>query len=141
MYDILLSAGFEESHGKIIGKAWAAEGTEFVTKLKDQRLGYRSLTGIDYHLNMIMGQDDLTRQQEPVALFEFQINNNPDLSNVENAKKVTIVDTFCVALLMISLVVVQDEEKFCVEFNHQELYSFFLQLERIQQQVDGLGKS
>lgn len=88
MYDILLSAGFEESHGKIIGKAWATEATEFMTKMKDQRLGYRCLTGIDYHLNMIMGQDDLTRQQEPVALFEFQINNTPDLNNVENAQKV-----------------------------------------------------
>lgn len=53
----------------------------------------------------------------------------------------TIFDIFCVALLMISSVLVQDEEKFCVEFNHPELYSFFLQLERIQQQVDGLGKS
>jgi len=116
LYEILLNAGFEESHGKIIGKAWASEASEFVNKLKDQRLGYRCLGGIDYHLNMVMGQDDLTRQQEPVALFEFQIFNAPD--QVE-----------------------KKEEKFCVEFNHADLYSLFGQLERIQQQLDGLGKS
>ena len=80
------------------------------------RLGYRCLGGIDYHLNMVMGQDDLTRQREPVTLFEFQIFNAPD--QVE-----------------------KKEEKFCVEFNHADLYSLFGQLERIQQQLDGLGKS
>lgn len=34
----------------------------------------------------------------------------------------------------------QREEKFCMELNHKELFDLFLQLERMQQQLDGLGK-
>jgi hypothetical protein len=65
---------------------------------------------------MIVGQDDLTRQQEPVALFELGVNPSP---GAENCK----------------------EERFCLEFTHKELFDFFLQLERMQQQLDGLGKN
>ncbi len=31
------------------------------------------------------------------------------------------------------------EDKLCVEFNHEELFSFFNQLERMQKQIDALG--
>jgi hypothetical protein len=32
-------------------------------------------------MNMIVGQDDLTRQQEPAAIFELGVNYSPDRSN------------------------------------------------------------
>mmetsp|Transcript_25423 Transcript_25423/g.27794 ORF Transcript_25423/g.27794 Transcript_25423/m.27794 type:complete len:209 (+) Transcript_25423:57-683(+) len=120
LYEILLNAGFEDGHAKIVGRTWAAEASDYVAKLKNQRLGFQSLTSVDYHLNMVVGQDDLTRQQEPVALFELGISAQPD-------KAVPSTEQ-------------QREEKFCMELNHKDLFDLFLQLERMQQQLDGLGK-
>lgn len=69
---------------------------------------------------MVMGQSELFRQQEPVAIFELQI----DEAALE--KKADGQQT--------------KSEKVTVEFDHGEMYSFFTQLERIQQQLDSLGK-
>lgn len=115
MFDILLSAGFAEAHAKIIGRTWATEATEYIAKLKDQSLGYRYLSNVDYHLNMVTGQSELTRQQETCAIFELTVQN--------------------------SLTDASQAEKLLLEFNHEELYSFFNDLERMQQQLDRLSKS
>jgi len=131
LYEILLSGDFDEPHAKVVGRSWAAEAAGYVAKLKDQRLGYRSLNSVDYRLNMVMHESDLLRQQEPVAIFELKIkdqvstvesltNNNKD--DDENKKKNA------------------KEETLQLEFNHSELYAFFSQLERLQQQVDALSK-
>lgn len=119
LFEVLQNAGFDDIHAKILAKIWAAEASEYVNKLKNQRLGYSSLESIDYHLNMVVGQDDLTRQQEPLSIFEFGINATPDRSDSKS----------------------KNQEKVCVEFNHSELYDFFSQLERMQQQLDALGKN
>jgi hypothetical protein len=51
-------------------------------------------------MNMIVGQDDLTRQQEPVALFELGINHSPDGSNgITTVKPVDSVDSKKVSFL------------------------------------------
>jgi COMM domain containing 10 len=86
-----------------------------VSKLKEQKLGYRSLQSVDYHLNMVVGQSALTRQQDPLSIFELTIDEN-DKSKLP------------------------EQEKIVLEFDHSELYSFFTQLERMQQQLDSLAK-
>jgi hypothetical protein len=101
-----------------MGRTWAAEAGKYISKLKEQTLGYRHLSSVDYHLNMVVGQSELTRQQESAALFELSIS---DAADTETGGKQT--------------------EKLCLEFNHEDLYSFFNELERMQQQLDKLSKS
>ena len=96
---------------------WATEGAGFVSALKTQTLGYSSLSAVDYHLNMTVGQSDLARTQEPTAIFELSLKH-PTIANL-----------------------VPKIEKLPLEFSHQELYSFFADIERIQQQLDGLNAS
>lgn len=107
-----------------MGRTWAAEAADFVAKLKTQRLGFQWLSSLDCHLDMVVGQDDLTRQQEPLALFELGVSPSSSASSSSANQRDR-----------------EGEERFCVEFNHQELFDFFLQLERMQAQLDGLGKN
>lgn len=56
-----------------MGRLWAAERGEFVSKLKQRTMGYSTLQGTDYHLNLIVSESNLTKLQEPTALFEFTL--------------------------------------------------------------------
>ena len=114
LYDILLSAGFHEAHGKVVGRMWASEAAEFIGKLKERTLGGNALLETSYHFNLIMSESQLSKQHEPTAIFEF------NLSQAAEGKEGV-------------------GEKQAVEFTHQELYSFFGDLERIQHQLDALS--
>lgn len=113
-----------------------------------------SLVRTDYHLNMVLGQSDLSRQQEPSALFEFTIregesnaNNNTNSGTAdESAPAGTWSGAGSGAGAVAERVAhrVMDgasAEKLLVEFSHEELFSFFGQLERVQQQLDALGNT
>lgn len=113
LFEQLQEAGVDDVHAKIIGRLWASERAEYIGKLKQRNIGAASLTGTDYHLNVMVGGSNLTRLQEPTALFEF---TTTDPSRGPSAT-----------------------EKTSVEFSHPELSSFFSQLERVQQQLDGLS--
>lgn len=54
---------------------WSAEASAYVTRLKDQKLGYQALKSVDYQLNMVMHESDLSRQQDPVGIFELKIGD------------------------------------------------------------------
>ena len=56
---------------QIIGRLWASERAEYISKLKQRNIGAASLIGTDFHLNVLVGESNLTRLQEPTALFEF----------------------------------------------------------------------
>lgn len=62
---------------------WAAEAAGYVAKLKDQKLGFRTLKTVDYKLNMVMHESDLSRQQEPVAVFELKIGDPSTVGKVK----------------------------------------------------------
>jgi len=136
LYEQLQGAGVDDAHSKvpscdtracrahthivilyvfdqIIGRLWASERAEFIGKLKQRNIGAASLTGTDYHLNVMVGESNLTRLQEPTAIFEFT-TTNPSSGPTAT-------------------------EKTSIEFSHPELSSFFSQLERVQQQLDGLS--
>ena len=115
----MLEAGFDEPHGKALGRMWAAEAAAFVGKLKARPLGAPTLLDVDYHLNLMMGESSLTRLQEPTALFELTISN-PNSASKDGGAKVA-------------------SEKLAIEFSHPELFSLFTQLERVQAQLDGLS--
>jgi hypothetical protein len=56
---------------QIIGRLWASERAEYISKLKQRNIGAAALTGTDYHLHVMVGESSLTRLQEPTAIFEF----------------------------------------------------------------------
>ena len=56
---------------QIIGRLWASERQEFISRLKQRDIGAASLVGTDYHLNVMVGESNLTRLQDPTALFEL----------------------------------------------------------------------
>lgn len=121
-----------------LGRTWAAEAGDFINRLKQtQGMGApssSSLVHTDYHMNMVLGQSALSKQQEPTALFEFTIqpgesttsNNAPCTANVNSA---------------LGVMSGASEDKLLVEFSHEELFGFFTQLERMQKQLDALGSS
>lgn len=153
LYDILLEAGFDEPHGKVVGKLWANEAASYMGKLKSRTLGSKTLIETNYHLNVIMSDSLQSQRHDPTSLFEFTLSNDSDNNNA--------VD------------VVSNEggnkkdkagEKICVEFDHSELFSLFTNLgkillinllhiyiyliniytsfiEKIQSQLDGLSGS
>lgn len=123
LYAVLLDAGFDEKHAKVIGKLWAEEAPTFIEKLKNRTLGAATLVDTDYHLNLTLGINDLTRLQEPSAIFEFSVTN-PDKEPTQFETEQDLAKTV---------------DKVSVEFAHNELYAFFENLEKIQQQLDNLA--
>jgi hypothetical protein len=82
---------------------------------------------------MVVGQSNLTRQQDPLAIFELTIDETTDKKQVSY-----FFVKFAMSCSLTRLCFSQ--EKVIMEFDHGELYSFFTQLERMQQQLDALGK-
>lgn len=126
LYEILLEAGFDEPHGKVLGRLWATEGAAYVNNLKTchTSIGYNSLESSDYQLGMVLGQSSLTRQQEPTACLQLSILNKQQQSSSSSSSSGEAT-----------------KEVLCMEFNHAELYSFFNDLERIQKQIDCLSNT
>ena len=115
LYTILLDAGFDDSHAKVICRIWATAGSDYVAKLKTRPLGTAALVDTDYHLNVNMSSNSLQRLQEPTALFELSISDpkaSSDTSGMTN--------------------------KLGLEFCREQLYDFFNDLERVQAQLDKL---
>lgn len=117
---------------------WASEAAEYSARLKAaQSMGFpssSSLVHTDYHLNMVLGQSALSKQQEPTALFEFTIH---EPSQTAAAAESSVQAGTSAGSVMASAAA----DKLCVEFSHEELFSFFTQLERMQQQLDALGST
>ena len=123
LYALLLDAGFDEVHGKAVGRLWANECSDYVSKLKGRSLGAAQLVDTDYHLNLNISANTLQRLQEPTAIFELSITDpskptKEALGMNEAEAQVT---------------------KLGLEFDHAELYAFFNELELVQQQLDKLS--
>ena len=84
---------------------------------------------------MLASSSGLTRLKDPTALFEFTLN--PDTSSQQGQRGQEENEEESE----------RDEQqqqqrdgdnKLLVEFSHQELYQFFLDLEKMQQQLDSM---
>lgn len=122
---ILLEAGFESEHATIVGNVWQEQAPDLVAKLKQRILGAPTLIDTDYHLNLTLGVDELSRLQNPTAIFEFSVSNP--------AKPPTTMSTNS------GIEVEGGVDKVAVEMNHEDLYDFFLKLEKVQNQLDKLS--
>lgn len=120
---VLQNAGFDEAHAKVVGKIWAEGAPGFVEKLKNRTLGAPTLVDTDYHLNLTLGVHDLSRTQEPTAIFELSVTDPSKGNSLTSAHKD----------------IEGGVEKVSLEFGHEELYGFFNQLEAVQRQLDNLG--
>ena len=77
--------------------------------------GPTSLVNSQWRLHLMMGEGRLSQMKDPSAIFEFALAR-PDVPAEQ-----------------------QQEEKVVAEFSHDELYSFFLDLEKMQEQIDALS--
>jgi COMM domain len=124
LMETLMSAGCEESHAKAVGRIWAIEGSGFIGRLKESRtLGAPCLVQSEFRLNLVMAQggygEGLVGPQklnEPTALVELTIDSDDVESAPPQQQRGDSVD------------------KICMEMSHEELFSFFRQLEDIQQE-------
>jgi COMM domain len=123
-----MNAGCEECHAKALGRIWAIEGSGFIARLKETRtLGPPSLIRSEFRLNLVMAQggygEGLVGPQklnEPTALVELTIDSDKVQSTFTSPTRPQPRDDM--------------DNKICMEMSHEELFSFFRQLEDIQQE-------
>eukprot|EP00743_Colponemidia_sp_Colp-15_P011183 GILK01012443.1.p1 GENE.GILK01012443.1~~GILK01012443.1.p1 ORF type:complete len:204 (-),score=31.55 GILK01012443.1:40-651(-) len=112
----LQAAGLGDVQAQAFYRIWGTEGASYLEKLKEKPLGTPMLTDVNWRLHLEMAQDDIYHQKEPVAIFNFGLDNSDSTKqSVQN-----------------------ENSSIAVEMDSQELYSFFLKLETIQQQLDRL---
>ena len=158
---LIMKAGMDEAHASCIASVWEEEATGLVTKLKEHTMsGPRTLTGSQYRLHLQMGASKLTRLQHPCALFELSLGSGSSSSSGggggggssssgggggggggkrSSSNNDGIVDANEEEEENDSGAKNADGEKVAVEFNHAELYDFFLKLEKMQEQIDALS--
>lgn len=90
-------------------KCWAAKGGDLVAFLRDQAFAPRKLSNVNWRLNIQLSQASLAKTRAPNAMFEFTIDSK------------------------------SGDERVKMEFDHAQLFSFYTQLEVIQQQLDQLS--
>ena len=113
----LTEAGMSESQAAATVMVWRDNSTSLLERLRERTLGGpKVLTDSRWRMHLHMGQSGLTKLKEPSAIFEMHLadpNSSADGSESAN-------------------------EQFQVEFSHEELYAFFLKMDRIQEQLDAL---
>jgi hypothetical protein len=92
---------------------WKEHSKQAVEEAKKNTIaGPRLLSSFAWRTDMHLAQSSTAKLKEQSAIFDFTTKDcNGD-----------------------------DEEQFAVELSHEELYELFVSLERIQAQIDGLGK-
>ena len=90
---------------------------------------------------MHLAKSSTAKLKEQSAIFDFttksadlRVNTGSDSRGETNGEDGTAVGKRAGTEATV------DEDQFAVELSHAELYEFFLKLERIQAQLDGLGK-
>jgi len=146
---LLEAALWDATHSAAVGKAWEEGAASIVASLKEHTMtGPKTLVGSQYRLHLVMAESNLSRLQDPVALFELALapTNNADAAatpapatapaskspgSSSSAGKAPSAAT--------STSSVPGPEALALEFTHSELYDFFQKLERVQEQLDALG--
>jgi hypothetical protein len=80
----LIQAGISEEHARCFGNTWKSFGDEYIEKMKDKTLGGPlALKGVNWRLQVKVGQDSLSKLKEPHAVFEFVLGK-PEVCCVVN---------------------------------------------------------
>jgi len=103
--------------------------------------GPRVLTGFTWRTNMHLAKSSTAKLKEQSAIFDFTTKSADKSSSDSGSNGSDPTDgEGGAAAGAAGAAGAADEEQFAVEMSHAELYEFFLKLERIQAQLDGLGK-
>jgi len=104
----------------MFGKVWMTDAPEFIAKLKNKSLGYTSLASFSHSMDVNLASSGLSRQSEPTAIYQFNLT-----ASSEKKGKSTSSSAECIT----------------AEFSHDELYSFLMQLDQVQSQLDALAST
>jgi COMM domain containing 10 len=117
----LVDAGMEQEQATATVGVWNEHAKALLAHLRNKTLGGpQVLAGSSYRLDLQMGMDGLTKLTEPTTVFEMALTSADAPAGAGAAADA-------------------GAEKFAVEFSHDELYAFFLKLERVQEQLDTLS--
>lgn len=100
-----------DEKAKVIVDEWSNSAKDVITKLRQRTILPKQLDSVNWRLNLQMAQSSKVKMKVPNAMFELGITD-------ENC---------------------DEKEKIKMEFTHEELYTFYNQLETIQKQIDSLS--
>lgn len=107
---------FDHNIFQMFGKVWMTDAPDFIAKLKNKSLGYTSLESFSHSMDVNLASSGLTRQSDPTAIYQFNLSASGGKKNSPGE---------CVT----------------AEFSHDELYSFLMQLDQVQSQLDALAST
>eukprot|EP00011_Vannellida_sp_DIVA3-517-6-12_P008479 CAMPEP_0114622306 /NCGR_PEP_ID=MMETSP0168-20121206/9672_1 /TAXON_ID=95228 ORGANISM="Vannella sp., Strain DIVA3 517/6/12" /NCGR_SAMPLE_ID=MMETSP0168 /ASSEMBLY_ACC=CAM_ASM_000044 /LENGTH=207 /DNA_ID=CAMNT_0001833523 /DNA_START=35 /DNA_END=658 /DNA_ORIENTATION=+ len=113
----LEKAGLEQEQIIAFLRVWDVEGANFVAKLRDTSMVPRTMTDVKYQLHLDMAQGSLSRLKDPSAIFELTLRSTEASSEGKEDKPTHVK----------------------MQFDHEQLVSFYNNLETIQKQLDQLS--
>ncbi|PAA76911.1 hypothetical protein BOX15_Mlig032129g2, partial [Macrostomum lignano] len=109
----LAQSGLAETHCRAIAEVWSNSAKDIVEAFKTRSFAPKELSDINWKLGITLAQSSKANTRTPIATLDFVLRDNQTLGG-PNAEHVA------------------------VEFNHDELYQFYLKLEDIQAKLDEL---
>ena len=111
----LSKLSFEADKLIAIVSQWKENGKEIIERIRASRtIYYQRLKSINWRLNLQLATNNRTKMKNPNAILEFNISAQANTN-------------------------LAADQKVQVEYNRDQLYDFFLKLEGIQRQLDGLN--
>lgn len=107
----LTQLGLDEDKVVSVVEEWTANGKQVIEHLRRKPFSAKQLETINWRFGLQMAQSSRGKMKQPNAIFELGFKDHQS----------------------------KDNEKLLLEFNHEELYKFYNQLEKIQAQLDSLS--
>mmetsp|Transcript_161 Transcript_161/g.267 ORF Transcript_161/g.267 Transcript_161/m.267 type:complete len:202 (+) Transcript_161:139-744(+) len=112
MKEQLEKAGLQTDQNRSFLKVWEANAPELISGLKSRSVVPKRLESTHWRLHLQTGQSELARVKVPTAIFHFNLHD-------QNSA--------------------QTNDSFVCEFQKEDLYKFYENLEMIQEQLDQLS--
>ena len=109
----LMDIGLEEEKATAFSQGWTNFGKAVIERLKKKKFFPVQLEDINWRLNLQLGQSFQSRQKIPNAIFQLDLSDESKPTG--------------------------EKEEVTVEFSREELYSFYEELEKMQEQLDSLS--
>lgn len=111
LYTNLENINMSEEKSVAISELWKESGKDIIDRIRETKTIFANrLVNIKWRLNLNVATDLKSKQKNPMALFEFKLESNQG-----------------------------KEDKVQIEFNKDQLYLFYEQLEVMQKQIDALN--
>eukprot|EP00009_Paramoeba_aestuarina_P004110 CAMPEP_0201521024 /NCGR_PEP_ID=MMETSP0161_2-20130828/13841_1 /ASSEMBLY_ACC=CAM_ASM_000251 /TAXON_ID=180227 /ORGANISM="Neoparamoeba aestuarina, Strain SoJaBio B1-5/56/2" /LENGTH=200 /DNA_ID=CAMNT_0047919579 /DNA_START=58 /DNA_END=660 /DNA_ORIENTATION=+ len=106
----LTKANIADQQNLAFLRAWESHGRDLINSLKNKSVVPQKLTDSHWRLHLQTGQTSLARVKAPTAIFQFDLTDDAGKN-----------------------------DSFVCEFTRDDLYSFFADLEKVQDQLDQLA--